>query len=76
MVTIVKERVKARAVVDMERCKGCAYCVGVCPKESLSMSSAVNQRGHNFAEFDPKKGCTGCGVCALVCPDVAIEVYK
>ena len=76
MVNIAKDRVTGRAVVDMERCKGCGYCVGVCPKENLSMSKDVNQRGHNFAEFDSKKGCTGCGLCSLVCPDVAIEVFK
>jgi len=76
MTTIVTKRTIARAVVDPERCKGCEYCVEVCPKKNLSMSTGVNQRGHHYAVFDADQGCSGCGQCAVVCPDVAIEVYK
>jgi 2-oxoglutarate ferredoxin oxidoreductase subunit delta len=62
--------------IDGERCKGCLFCIDVCPKESIFLSEELNLKGYLVAAFDPDKGCTGCGNCALMCPDVAIEVER
>jgi 2-oxoglutarate ferredoxin oxidoreductase subunit delta len=62
--------------VDVERCKGCAYCVEACPQAILRLAESFNTMGYHPVEcFDPEK-CTGCTFCAIMCPDLAIEVYK
>ena len=69
--------IHGRIVIDSERCKGCALCVGVCPRDVIHMSDAFNTRGYHPAQLvDPPQACTGCAVCALICPDVAITVYR
>ena len=67
-----------RIVIDRERCKGCALCVGVCPRAVLRLSHTPNAGGYRPAELieHPAPACTGCAVCALVCPDVAITVFR
>lgn len=65
-----------RIEIDVERCKGCGYCVGACPQHIIRFATESNSMGYYPAEcFDPAK-CTGCTFCAIVCPDVAIEVFK
>jgi 2-oxoglutarate ferredoxin oxidoreductase subunit delta len=62
--------------IDVERCKGCGYCIEACPQHILRFAERFNTMGYHPAEcFDPSK-CTGCTFCAIVCPDVAIEVFK
>jgi 2-oxoglutarate ferredoxin oxidoreductase subunit delta len=62
--------------IDGERCKGCLFCIEFCPKNSISLSEQLNQKGYFIAVFDPNSGCNGCGNCALMCPEVAIEVDR
>ncbi|HEA47442.1 MAG TPA: ferredoxin family protein [bacterium] len=66
----------AKIVIDKERCKGCEFCIPVCPKNLITMSQRLNSKGYHSAE--PVKGeeCTACGLCYLICPDIAIEVWK
>jgi len=62
--------------VDVDRCKGCAYCVEACPQKILRLSETFNSMGYHPVEcFEPDK-CTGCTFCAMMCPDLVIEVYK
>jgi len=57
-------------------CKGCVFCVDVCPEECLSMSEMINSRGYRYAVYEGER-CTGCGVCFYNCPEpAAITVYK
>lgn len=51
------------ALVDEERCVGCANCEVMCQFSAIAMS--------NFAEIN-QAVCVGCGVCARVCPEDAI----
>jgi 2-oxoglutarate ferredoxin oxidoreductase subunit delta len=62
--------------IEGERCKGCLFCIELCPKKSISLSDELNLKGYFMASFDPDAGCNGCGTCALMCPEAAIEVMR
>ncbi|MFQ5903970.1 MAG: ferredoxin family protein [Candidatus Binatia bacterium] len=66
----------AEIVIDVERCKGCAYCVIQCPEECIAMSDKFNSKGYIYPEFSKPAECTGCTACARLCPDFAITVYR
>ena len=63
-------------VVDIEGCKGCELCIGVCPTAVIRMERKVNGKGYHFAYMELPEACTGCNNCAIVCPDGVISVYK
>lgn len=69
-----------RIVIESEICKGCGFCIAVCPNKLIIVSERLNEKGYHPAVFSnsPTEGktCSGCAICALVCPDVAIEVYR
>jgi 2-oxoglutarate ferredoxin oxidoreductase subunit delta len=65
-----------RIEIDEERCKGCLFCIELCPKKSIHLSEQLNLKGYFVAAFDDDDGCNGCGICAVMCPEVAIEVEK
>ena len=71
---------QGRIEIDGERCKGCLFCIELCPKKSISLSEELNLKGYFIATFDGADGgetsCNGCGTCALMCPEVAIEVER
>lgn len=56
----------AKAVVDQNKCLGCAQCTSVCPMGAIAIDSAGK------AVVDAEK-CAGCGQCAGICPAQAIE---
>jgi 2-oxoglutarate ferredoxin oxidoreductase subunit delta len=76
----VATSVRGTVEIDRERCKGCLFCIELCPKRSLALSEELNLKGYFVAVFDGAGGgdtrCNGCGVCALMCPEVAIEVTR
>ena len=63
-------------LINHEFCKGCGYCVNICPKEVLCFSSEFNSHGYYPAIVNDGNRCIGCGFCAQVCPEVAISVYR
>ena len=65
---------KLKIKIDLEKCKGCMYCIGVCPQKALEASKKVNKRGMQYVVMKAPEKCTGCGLCALVCPDCVIEI--
>ncbi|MBE0477567.1 4Fe-4S dicluster domain-containing protein [Candidatus Aerophobetes bacterium] len=70
---------RAKIEIDVERCKGCGFCVEFCPRNLIYLNFDFNKMGYHPAVFKEKRegrSCTGCGICALVCPDTAITVYK
>jgi len=69
-------KIKGTIVVDTERCKGCAVCVGACPGEVIALHREVNSKGYNYLYMENPDACTGCASCAIVCPDSCITVYR
>ena len=68
------EASRGKVVIIADRCKGCEFCVGVCPKDNIRMSEMTNGAGHRYAEVIDEIQCTGCGLCFRLCPDIAIEI--
>ena len=67
----------ASVTVNEELCKGCSLCVGVCPKNIMSLDSKrLNQKGYHVAHCTDQNICIGCAFCAMTCPEVAITVEK
>ncbi len=69
--TIVKKARGTVVIVD-ERCKGCGFCVELCPAKCLEFSSHYNSKGYHPPVLVLKDDCTGCNICGMVCPDFAI----
>ena len=60
--------------VDKQRCKGCGYCVELCPMKTLSMSREIGPKGYHLAKADDENECLECGLCESICPDFALTV--
>lgn len=76
---ILSQNIKSVYVaIDTERCKGCYYCISVCPGKIIGVSDNLNQNGYTPAEVikEQLSECTGCISCAMMCPDAAISVYR
>ena len=71
----VKPQKKLTGVVkiDVERCKGCGYCVAFCPLGVLVMSAKFNVKGYHYPELADGKTCSGCDLCGMYCPDFAVH---
>lgn len=62
--------------IAADRCKGCALCVGVCPKHVLELDVAtVNGLGYHPVRLNDAAACTSCALCARVCPDAVFAVF-
>jgi len=60
--------------VITERCKGCNFCVELCPKHVLYQTTETNSKGYHLIDTSDIDKCTGCGTCSMVCPEFAIFV--
>jgi 2-oxoglutarate ferredoxin oxidoreductase subunit delta len=59
-----------RILVD--RCKGCEFCVGFCPRDVLGMSDDFNAKGYHYPVVLEPGRCVDCDLCQTICPDFAI----
>jgi 2-oxoglutarate ferredoxin oxidoreductase subunit delta len=57
-------------------CKGCGYCVEICPKKVLKESNRLNKKGYILPETENIKECIYCKKCELICPEMAITIEK
>ncbi len=62
--------------IDVDRCKGCGFCVEFCPSGALELGSTFNAKGYHPPELVDKNFCTGCDLCGLYCPDFAIFGWR
>jgi NAD-dependent dihydropyrimidine dehydrogenase PreA subunit len=61
---------KARLQINLQWCKGCNLCVGVCQHSVLILDDLGK------IKVAKQEKCTGCGLCEAICPDYAIKVIK
>lgn len=66
----------SRPVFNEERCKGCALCTTVCPRNIVVMSNRMNSKGYYVATVTDVEACIGCTFCARICPDCVIEIHR
>jgi 2-oxoglutarate ferredoxin oxidoreductase subunit delta len=62
--------------IDEKLCKGCYYCVEVCPKKVLGKSDTLSLRGFLIAKVENIENCIICRMCERICPDFAISVRE
>ncbi|MCK4578104.1 MAG: 4Fe-4S dicluster domain-containing protein [Candidatus Marinimicrobia bacterium] len=58
--------------IDIDLCKGCAFCEEYCPRDVLAMSDAFNRKGYHYPEVVKSGECVNCGLCEAICPEFAI----
>lgn len=62
--------------IDEKLCKGCYFCVEICPKKVLAKSDILSSRGYLIAKVEKPEECIVCRMCEKVCPDFAISVLE
>lgn len=67
---------KGNVTINVERCKGCAFCVEFCPTKVLALSSAFNSKGYHSPHVVALEKCSGCDLCGMYCPDFAIFGWR
>lgn len=56
------------AVLNVQNCKSCGFCVRTCKQGALQITRDTNEKGYSVVGIDHEK-CVGCGLCYVVCPD-------
>ena len=67
---------KIEIYIDDILCKGCYYCIEICPKEVLEKSDILSQKGYLIAKVGNIENCIVCRMCEKICPDFAISVNE
>jgi len=62
--------------IDEELCKGCYFCVEVCPREVLQISDEMSPKGYIIVKAERPENCIECRMCERICPDFAISIQK
>ena len=62
--------------IDEKLCKGCYYCVDVCPMKVLVKSTKMGPKGYVIVEAEKPEECIECELCTRICPDFAISIRK
>lgn len=65
-------KVRGRVIIHEERCKGCGFCIEVCPKGVLAASPKFNSKGYHPPYAAKPEECVNCNSCFLICPEFAI----
>jgi len=62
--------------IDEKLCKGCYFCVELCPKNVLGKSCVLSPKGYIIAKVERPEDCIVCRLCERICPDFAISVHE
>jgi 2-oxoglutarate ferredoxin oxidoreductase subunit delta len=60
--------------IDIERCKGCGFCVEYCPRDILELSEDFNSKGYHPPVVVKEEECCYCQLCESICPEFALFV--
>jgi len=60
--------------INVERCKGCGFCVEYCPKDVLQLSEDFNVKGYHPPVVAKEDACIYCQLCEAICPEYALFV--
>ena len=58
--------------IDVERCKGCGFCMEYCPNDVFEMSDDFNAKGYHPPIAVKPDDCVNCGLCEMICPEFSI----
>jgi 2-oxoglutarate ferredoxin oxidoreductase subunit delta len=67
--------VRGRVYIDVERCKGCEFCIEFCPQGVVVFSRGMNAKGYHYPVV-VKAECIQCSLCAAICPEYAIHAVR
>jgi 2-oxoglutarate ferredoxin oxidoreductase subunit delta len=62
--------------LDFEACKGCGYCLEVCPENVFDPGLDHNAKGYRPPVVARPAACLGCRGCFMACPDFCLEVAR
>ncbi|MDR1309303.1 MAG: ferredoxin family protein [Deltaproteobacteria bacterium] len=62
--------------LDFEACKGCGYCLEVCPGNVFDPGGVHNGKGYRPPVAARPGDCLGCQGCFMACPDFCLEVLR
>lgn len=65
----------SKVKLNIDRCKGCGYCVAECPRKAISFTGQISAKGYDTVKVDDKL-CIACGSCYRVCPDGVFEILE
>ena len=68
----MQKKIQGTVLVNVERCKGCGFCIEFCPSKALKFSEQFNVKGYHTPILISQELCNGCDMCGLLCPDFAI----
>jgi heterodisulfide reductase subunit A2 len=66
-----------KAIVDPQRCDGCALCIDVCPYNAITLHTIeAGQEGGEARKIVSinTAQCKGCGICQGTCPKLGVNV--
>ncbi len=67
---IGEEVILGRVKINLEKCRGCEFCVNACPASCLEI---VDKKARVNEELPY---CMSCGDCVAICPEDAIEIEQ
>jgi len=67
---IGEDVVMGEVVIDLDKCKGCAYCTKCCAAAAIE----VVDKKARMVTVSPM--CMSCGDCVAICPEGAIELKQ
>ncbi len=62
--------------INRDFCKGCGFCIYICPKKVYERSGELNKKGYEPPRAVRPEDCSECGMCDLYCPEFAIVLEK